>query len=206
MILYDLANSEESPAYKQLDKENRERQYDFLISIIRASLTAKLPMISTALIKALNYHAVACLHATAGEYRPCEVSVGTHTPPSFHRVPALMDHFINEVNIHLGSGNIWTLAAYCLWRLNYIHPFVNGNGRTARALCYYVICIKSEGLLTGSPILPRLMYAERERYAKLLREADGKFHEGDSDYLKDLGQFVMELTVKQVTKDVGPEN
>ena len=69
MILYDLADSEESPAYKQLDKENRERQYDFLTSIIRASLTAKLPMISTALIKALNYHAVACLHATAGEYR-----------------------------------------------------------------------------------------------------------------------------------------
>ena len=94
------------------------------------------------------------------------------------------------------------MAAYCLWRLNYIHPFVNGNGRTARALCYYVICIKSGGLLTGSPILPRLMYAHRERYAKLLREADGKFHGGDSNYLKDLGQFVMELTVKQVTKDV----
>jgi hypothetical protein len=29
------------------------------------------------------------------------------------------------------------LAAYGLWRLNWIHPFVEGNGRTARAVCYF---------------------------------------------------------------------
>ena len=41
------------------------------------------------------------------------------------------------------------LAAYALWRLNWIHPFVEGNGRTARAACYYLICMKAGRLLPG---------------------------------------------------------
>jgi len=37
------------------------------------------------------------------------------------------------------------LAAYTLWRMNWIHPFVDGNGRTSRAVSY-LRALRSLGL------------------------------------------------------------
>jgi len=48
--------------------------------------------------------------------------------------PSLMNSFINEVNRYWETTDVLSLASYCLWRLNHVHPFINGNGRTARAL------------------------------------------------------------------------
>lgn len=39
------------------------------------------------------------------------------------------------------------LGAYVLWKLNWIHPFADGNGRTARAVAYVVMSIKLDSLL-----------------------------------------------------------
>ena len=90
-------------------------------------MTANRPLVSTAIITALNYHAISCLHVNAGECRPCDVSVGDHEPPAHHRVRELLNAFVNEVNRYRDSTDPVTLAAYCLWRLNHIHPFINGN-------------------------------------------------------------------------------
>ena len=199
MILYELYETENHAIYKKLSQTNQERQYDFLTSIVEASIAAQRSMISTALIKALNYHAIACLHVQAGEYRPCDVRVGTHKPPAFHRVPALMDPFINEVNSSWAQIDGWQLSAYCLWKLNHIHPFINGNGRTARALCYYVLCVKIGRLLPGEITLPRRMHERREDYVRLLQEADGGARDNAENYLSTLRGFIMELVVQQVT-------
>lgn len=51
------------------------------------------PFLSQTVLKALNFHAIACLHTHAGEYRPCEVTVGPYRPPEFFRVGALRDDF-----------------------------------------------------------------------------------------------------------------
>jgi Fic/DOC family/Transposase DDE domain len=50
------------------------------------------------------------------------------------------------------------LAAFALWNLNYIHPFIEGNGRTARAACYYLICMKQRKIpgLCARRIIPFL--------------------------------------------------
>ena len=66
--------------------------------MVSASLGFARPLLSQTVIKALNYHAIACLHANAGEYRPCPVKVGKYEPPEHHRVNALMDDFVNVVN------------------------------------------------------------------------------------------------------------
>ena len=93
----------------------------------------------------INYHAIACLHTNAGEYRPCSVKVGGYAPPEHYRVNTLMDDFVNVVNHRWDKADPIWLTAYVLWRLNNIHPFINGNGRTARAACYFVLCVKVEG-------------------------------------------------------------
>jgi hypothetical protein len=60
--------------------------------------------------------------------------VGDHKPPHFREVADWMDRFISTVQ---ENWYIWTpteLAAYGLWRLNWIHPFVGGMAERP-ALC-----------------------------------------------------------------------
>ena len=103
MILYELRNlNENDPVYRKLEFSNYERQLGFLNSVVDAALKSGKPFLSQTVIKALNYHAVACLHSSAGEYRPCEVRVGDFTPPEHHRVPDIMDDFVNVINRPLG--------------------------------------------------------------------------------------------------------
>ena len=181
MDLYELTGGAENhPVYQTVVEANGHRHYHFLFSMIRAALGIQRPVISQAIIKAINFHAIAGLHYTAGMYRPCEVHVRNaegevaYHPPQHHRVQALMDDFINMVNWWWQSTDSVELAAYALWRINYIHPFINGNGRTARAVCYFILCVKSGGLLPGKEILPELLRRDeaRERYREALREAD----------------------------------
>jgi Fic family protein len=171
MILFELTESEDHPAYQALEVSNGNRQYDFLRSIVDASIQVDKKFLSQHVIKALNFHAISCLHTNAGEFRPCQVWVGKHTPPAAHRVQALMDDFVNVVNVNWHQDPL-VIAAYVLWRLNYIHPFINGNGRTARAICYFVLCIANGGWLPGKTTLPQLIRRERERYVEALRLVD----------------------------------
>ena len=173
MILFELTGrSEDHPAYRALHVSNGERHYGFLQSLVTAALSIDRPFLSQTVIKAINYHAIACLHTDAGEYRPCPVEVGDYKPPEHYRVDALMDDFVNIVNRRWEKADPVWLAAYVLWRLNHIHPFINGNGRTARAACYFVLCVKVGGWLGGDVILPELLRRERPEYVKALKQVD----------------------------------
>lgn len=173
MILHLIAGqTENNPVYQEFQISNVGRQYDFLLSAVSASLQVGKPFLSTHIIKALNYQAITCLHTSAGEYRPCEVTVGNHTPPRFYLVQAWMDDFINTVNRAFEVNDPIVLAAHVLWQLNFIHPFINGNGRTARAACYFVLCLKLGKLLPGTMIIPELLNRDHQEYELALREAD----------------------------------
>lgn len=171
MILDDLGG-ENSPIYRELEISNLTRQYHFLRSIVDIALKAERLFLSQTIIKAINYHAIVCLHVNAGEYRPCKVTVGNHTPPDYFRVSALMDDFVNMVNRYWLEMDAIQLSAYVLWRLNWIHPFINGNGRTARAACHFVLCVRANGWIGRRVILPELLRQNREQYVASLRQAD----------------------------------
>lgn len=173
MILHLIAGGTENhPVYQELQVANVGRQYDFLLSAVAASLKVGKPFLSTYIIKALNFHAITCLHTNAGEFRPCEVTVGNHVPPRFFLVQALMDDFVNTVNRAWEATDPVALAAYVLWRLNHIHPFINGNGRTARASCYFVLCLRLGKLLPGTKLLPELLNRDHNEYEIALRAYD----------------------------------
>lgn len=65
-----------------------------------------------------------------------------------------MEGFINSVNRDWDAASEVDLAAYILWRLPYIHPFGDGNGRTARAAAHFAVCVKAGHWIAGEPILP----------------------------------------------------
>ncbi|UWQ78898.1 Fic family protein [Leisingera sp. S132] len=197
MILIDLTGGENHPAYQKFAIENGSRQYDFLRSAVEGALAVNRPFLSQTVLKALNFHAIACLHTSAGEFRPCPVTVGEYHPPAEFQVPGLMDDFVNQVNRHWVEQDALVLAAFVLWRLNYIHPFINGNGRTARAACLFVLCVKLGGWLPGTPILPELIRQNRGEYVEIMKAVDASAEKGALD-LGALHDFLARLLEQQL--------
>lgn len=78
----------------------------------------------------------------------------------------------NCVNQNWTKKNPIQLAAYVLWRMNWIHPFVDGNGRTARVVSYVVLSIKLNSLLPGAPTIPDQIAADKSPYYSALETAD----------------------------------
>ena len=197
MILIDLTGGENHPSYQKFQIENGSRQYDFLRSAVEAAIEVNRPFLSQTILNALNFHAIACLHTSAGQFRPCKVYVGDFEPPPEFQVPDLMDDFVNQVNRSWVEQDALALAAFVLWRLNYIHPFINGNGRTARAACLFVLCVKLGGWLPGAPILPELIRQNREEYVKIMKAVDASAQEGSLD-LSQLHEFLGKLLEQQL--------
>jgi Fic family protein len=201
MILFNLVTGEDDPRYQALEVANGERHYDFLKSVVTTALSVGQPFLSSTVIKALNFHAIACLHVAAGEFRPCPVHVGTDAekfePPPHYLVPSLVDDMVNVVNRSWDRVDAIVLSSFVLWRMNYIHPFINGNGRTARASCYLVLCLKEEKLLPGKTILPELIKRERPKYVEALKKVDQSAIAGKLD-LTPLADLVSVLVKEQL--------
>jgi hypothetical protein len=103
---------------------------------------------------ALNHVAVANISQFGGRFRNEPIYVGDHIPPHFRDVPELMDRFISFIHENWFVLTPTQLAAYGLWRMLWIHPFIEGNGRTARAICYYLLSVRIGRLLPGKVIVP----------------------------------------------------
>jgi len=200
MILYELAGgSERHPAYRHMAVGNGRRHYSFLKSAVETAVEIDALFLSQTVLKSINYHAITCLHPYAGEYRPCPVTVGSYRPPEHYRIDALMEDFINRVNRNWDEWDIFDLSAYVLWKLNHIHPFINGNGRTARAASYFVICLKVRRWLPGTVIIPELLRQpdNRNRYVRALQNADAAASRGETD-LSAIVDLLKELLIRQI--------
>ena len=153
---------------------NLVRHYSFLLSTIETAIALGDPWLFKDLIK-----------REAGQYRSIDVTVGSYRTPPPEHVPRLMAELMNELERDWGTHSPAELAAHALWRINNIHPFVNGNGRTARAICYFILCVKLGGLLPGRTLLPERLRADpdwSQHYTPALQEAD----KGNLEPLKNL--------------------
>jgi cell filamentation protein len=138
----------------------------------------------------LNIHRTAFgeLYAWAGKWRTIEFQVGKLTPPHPSQVPNLMYQYADDVNYRLKfvkeKVEVAELLAHLHHRFVWIHPFNNGNGRTARLL------LNAAAMLKGfEPV--QLYHREgeaRKEYIEALRKADG----GDVQALTNL--ILNELT------------
>jgi Fic family protein len=78
-----------------------------------------------------------------GTFRNTSVKIGGsgHEPVEAFMVSEETEHLCEYVNRNWSTKSALHLAAYVLWRLNWIHPFANGNGRTARTVSCVVLSI-----------------------------------------------------------------
>jgi len=68
-----------------------------------------------------------------------------------------------------------------MWRINWIHPFDDGNGRTARAASYLVLSVKLDSRLPGKPTIPDLIVYSKGPYYAALEAADRAWSDGRID-------------------------
>lgn len=105
-----------------------------------------------------------------GEFRKRQVAVGRHLPPSAAAVPAMLDRWSDGYGrVRRGELQLLAIAA-SHHRLAWIHPFADGNGRTARL--HSLAALRSIGLTNGlwSPL--RGFARRAEAYAEHLANAD----------------------------------
>src|ERR1700685_1533002 len=184
--------------YTKIQEQNLLRQYDLLSNCIEIGLEKGIEAFDKYTLWALNYAAVANISQFGGRYREEPIYVGNHLPPHFKDVPNEMDRFFSVIHEN------WTimthptvLPAYALWRLNWIHPFVEGNGRTARAACYYLMCLRQGRLLPGRKIVPERIRENREPYYAALRAADLQWEAGHFN-VSELAAYLEGLLIKQL--------
>jgi Fic family protein len=135
----------------------------------------------------------------AGNFRPAGIEIGKskHEPPSAHIVPELVEELCDYVNDKWKDKSPIHLAAYVMWRLNWIHPFTDGNGRTSRAVSYLVLCIRLKMLIPGRVTIPEQIEQDRTPYYKALEEADQAWVSGRID-LTAMKQLIDSMLAKQL--------
>jgi Fic family protein len=128
------------------------------------------------LILRLHREALDGISASAGIFRPAGVGIegSKHSPAGAHLVPELIEDMCEYINERWTTASPIHLSAYAMWRLNWIHPFSDGNGRTSRIVSYVILCIATGMRLPGYPAIPDYIVENRKPYFEALEDADGK--------------------------------
>lgn len=103
----------------------------------------------------------------AGTYRDVEVAItaSTHQPPLATEIPGIMADLIKWLRKEQLKSNPLELASILHHKLVNIHPFADGNGRTARLLMNIIL------LQAGYPLVI-ILKNDRRKYYDTLSLAD----------------------------------
>jgi len=161
-------------------KESRNGVIQAEFVILSASNWTRDSRITPELLRELQRLAVNQIYRCAGYFRDDAVKIegGTHKPPRFDQVPGLVDQMCEYVNSNWPKATGGHLSAYLMWRMNWIHPFFGGNGRTSRAVSYLALCAKLGFVLPGTKTILELIDEDRDPYYKALRLADAEWEKG----------------------------
>jgi Fic family protein len=192
----------------EAEARNGLRQYDLGIRIVQEALDRDNFKLRPSTVLALHREALAGISSFAGNFRPAGVEIegSKHTPPGAHQVPELVEDMCDYVNEHWGESTALHLAAYVMWRLNWIHPFAYGNGRTSRITSYVVLCIRSGNLFPGTPTIPDQIVGNRSPYFDALDAADGAWqatHGVDVSQMEDLLESLLAVQLTKAFEQAG---
>ena len=198
--------AEPLPALTEAQRAQREAantllQYDRMVELIASSIAGARFQLRPHVIQELNRISMQRLEDDAGRWRDVEMAIGDsrHIPPPPIDVPRHIDDLCDYVNEHWGDRSALHLAAYVMWRLNWIHPFVDGNGRTTRALSYYVLCSSLGFHIPGVTTVPELVAENKAPYYKALEAADSASENGIID-VAEMEGLLGDLLAKQMVE------
>lgn len=131
---------------------------------------------------------------------PVRISKTNLVPPEAIKVPELIEDLIKYINAENKSKETVIKIAIAHHRFTAIHPFFDGNGRTARLLTYAML-LKSGFIVGGNfgSLNPMSIFgADRNVYFNKLAAADSETDEGIEEWCL----FVAEGINKEIQKMV----
>ncbi|MFA6280406.1 MAG: Fic family protein [Bdellovibrionales bacterium] len=184
------------PLKDHLEATNHAAAYDWVMSLIKK----KTHQIDEATILEIHRLVLKGIHDdAAGQYRdlPVRIAGSTVILPNAAKVAALMKQLAtwlaSKPNLHPVE-----LAAQAHYRLVTIHPFTDGNGRTARLLMNLIL------MQSGYPpaiIRPK----DRLRYIRGLEQAQlGGSIDDFEDFIGEAAERSLDIYLKALDKNTSP--
>jgi len=127
-----------------------------------------------------------------GDLRLAQVYVDKKYFPDFNKVPVLLEQlcrFINDRIDLVKNEDVVKLAADVHYNFVNIHPFGDGNGRTARLLMNYI------QMYHGEPLI-KIFTEDRTEYIDALNETEEK---GDIEIFR---QFIAKQQIKFLNAEI----
>jgi len=168
---------------EELEARNGLLQFDEVIRLVdKANRTGDFKLNLTT-IQDLHRIAIQDIYTCAGEIRkdPVKINGTSHEPPPADEIPKFLEEMLKYANDHWDTASPIHIAAYLMWRINWIHPFMGGNGRTARAVSYLALCAKLGYRLPGENTIPEQIEANHAPYYGALDSADEAYKNGKID-------------------------
>ncbi|MFH1326209.1 MAG: Fic family protein [Candidatus Falkowbacteria bacterium] len=130
----------------------------------------------------------------AGKYRNANVIIGgaKHTPPDALQVPQKMRDLISWLNSQKNKIHIIELSALLHHKLVHIHPFFDGNGRTARLTMNLLL------MQAGYPLVI-ILKNDRKKYYDILSKADSEKYEPLVKFIAQSIERSLDIYLKTLT-------
>ena len=123
--------------------------------------------------------------AKSGKYRDCNVLItgSEYELPKHDKLPELMQEFCAEIPVKKENLHPVEFSAWLHERLVSIHPFIDGNGRTARLIMNLALLQAGYNIITIPPVV-------RNDYIFGLQEAQLK------DNIQPFTNFISEMVLE----------
>jgi Fic family protein len=164
LVLQEGMTIKGKPLKDHLEAKDHKEALDFLYDLISQNQYT----ISEHIIRQLHLLVVRETEKEyAGKYRSGSVTIGgaDHTPPDAINVPRQMDDLVRQFKKNETRMHSVELAAWFHHKMVYIHPFFDGNGRTARLAMNVIL------MLHGYPLVI-ILKNDRKKYYRVLQTAD----------------------------------
>ena len=154
---------------KSLKEHLEAKNHPDAINYVEKLAQEKAPIKQDDILKvhALLMHGID--NQNAGKYRTGQVRVAgaTFTPPPAQKIQTMINELLQTVSQNPDELRPIELAAFFHHKFVYIHPFIDGNGRTARLLMNVIL------MRNGYPFTV-LLKVDRPKYLRALSEADNR--------------------------------
>lgn len=168
LVLHEGMTIKGKPLKDHLEAKDHKEALDFLFELV----SDRHCTISEHLIRQLHQLVVQETEKEcAGKYRNGAVIIGgaKHVPPDALDVPRQMENLMQWLKKNERKLHIVELSAILHHKLTAIHPFFDGNGRTARLVMNVVLMRK------GFPLVI-ILKNDRKKYYDVLQKADDGDH------------------------------
>ncbi|MBK7056078.1 MAG: Fic family protein [Leptospiraceae bacterium] len=114
----------------------------------------------------------------AGVFRRTQVRIlgSRHIPPNPLKINSLIEDMVGWYYEHYPQMSVPELAAWVHFKFVHIHPFIDGNGRTARLIMNLIL------MQHGYPPAV-ILHLDRKKYYRVLREADSDKFDSYMDFI-----------------------